>query len=61
MPSSDAFIAAAGDESLNILAGLVSKGLGVKENIVLVNKPEYIPLAESVGIDIAISPLLLAG
>jgi trk system potassium uptake protein TrkA len=61
VPSSDAFIAAAGDESLNILAGLVSKDLGVKENIVLVNRPEYIPLAQSVGIDIAISPLLLAG
>jgi len=61
VPSSDAFIAAAGDEALNILAGLVSKNLGVTQNIVLVNKPLYIPLAQSVGIDVAISPLLLAG
>jgi len=61
VPSSDAFIAASGDEALNILAGLVAKNLGVARNVVLVNKPEYIPLAQSVGIDVAVSPLLLAG
>lgn len=59
--SSDAFIAATGDEALNILAGLVAKNLGVSRSIVLVDKPEYIPLAEAVGVDVAVSPLLLCG
>lgn len=57
--SSDAFIAATGDESLNILAGLVAGKLGVSRNVVLVDNPEYIALAEEVGIDVAVSPLLL--
>lgn len=57
--SSDAFIAATGDESLNILAGLVAGKLGVSRNVVLVDNPEYIPLAEAVGVDVAVSPLLL--
>jgi len=61
VPSSDALIAASGDEALNILAGLVARNLGVARSVVLVNKPEYIPLAQSVGIDVAVSPLLLAG
>jgi len=58
---SDAFVAATGDESLNILAGLVAKDVGVSRNIVIVDEPEYIPLAEAVGVDVAMSPLLLCG
>jgi len=58
---SDAFVAATGDESLNILAGLVARDVGVSRNIVIVDEPEYIPLAEAVGVDVAMSPLLLCG
>ena len=58
---SDAFVAATGDESLNILAGLVARDVGVSRNIVVVDEPEYIPLAEAVGVDVAMSPLLLCG
>jgi len=58
---SDAFVAATGDESLNILAGLVARDLGVSRNIVVVDEPEYIALAETVGVDVAMSPLLLCG
>lgn len=57
--SSDALIAATESDELNILCGLVAKNLGVPRTLVLVNKPEYIPLAEMVNIDIALSPLLL--
>lgn len=59
--NADAFVATTGDESLNILAGLVSKDVGVSRNIVVVDEPEYIPLAEAVGVDVAMSPLLLCG
>jgi len=58
---SDAFVAATGDESLNILAGLVAKDVGVSRNIVVVDEPEYITLAEAVGVDVAMSPLLICG
>jgi trk system potassium uptake protein TrkA len=59
--SCDAFIATTGDESLNILVGLLAKSIGAARNIVVVDKPEYLPLAESVGVDIALSPLIIAG
>ena len=59
--NADTFIATTGDEALNILAGLVAKDLGASKNIVLVDNPEYIPLAEAVGVDVAMSPLLLCG
>jgi trk system potassium uptake protein TrkA len=61
IPSSDAFISATGDESLNILVGLLAKKLGVPKCIVVVDKPEYVALAESVGVDIALSPPIAAG
>lgn len=59
--SADAFIASTGDEALNIVAGLVAKNLGVARIIVVVDRPEYVGLAETVGLDVAISPVLLAG
>ena len=59
IPSADAFVAASESDEINILCGLLAKNLGVSRSLVLVNKPEYISLAESVGIDTAISPLLL--
>jgi len=58
--SCDAFIATTGDESLNILVGLLAKDIGAARNIVVVDKPEYLPLAESAGVDIALSPLIIA-
>jgi trk system potassium uptake protein TrkA len=57
----DAFVAATGDESLNILAGLLAKDVGTARSIVVVDKPEYITLAEAVGVNVALSPLLMAG
>jgi trk system potassium uptake protein TrkA len=59
--SSDALIAATESDELNILSGLVAGNLGASRTLVLVNKPEYVPLAEMVNIDIALSPLLLTG
>jgi trk system potassium uptake protein len=61
IPSSDVFISATGDESLNILVGLLAKKLGVPKCIVVVDKPEYVTLAESIGVDIALSPPIAAG
>ncbi|MFC1950897.1 Trk system potassium transporter TrkA [Chloroflexota bacterium] len=57
--AADAFIATTERSELNILLALLGKSLGIKRVLTLVDKPGYVPLAETVGIDIAISPLQL--
>jgi len=57
--SADAFISTTDRAELNILLGLLGKSLGIKRVLTMVDKPGYVPLAETVGIDIAISPLQL--
>ncbi len=59
VPSADAFVATTENDELNILCGLLAKSLGVPRSLVMVNNPGYIPLAEAVGIDVAVSPSLL--
>lgn len=58
IPAADAFVATTDNDELNILSGLLAKSLGVPRTIVQVNKPGYIALAETVGVDVAVSPLL---
>jgi trk system potassium uptake protein len=58
--SADALVATTERSELNILLGLLGKNLGIKRILTLVDRPSYIPLAETVGIDIALSPLQLA-
>lgn len=58
--SADAFIAAVDRDELNILISVLAKNLGTARSIAVVNRPEYIPLAEGIGVDIVVSPLLLA-
>lgn len=62
VPSADAFISTTESDELNILCALLAKNLGVPQTLIVLNKPGYIPLAEAIGVDIAISPLqLVAG
>lgn len=58
--SADAFIAAVDRDELNILISVLAKNLGTARSIAVVNRPEYISLAEGIGVDIVVSPLLLA-
>ena len=58
IPAADAFVATTDDDELNILCSLLAKNLGVPRTIIQVNKPGYIALAEAVGVDVAVSPLL---
>jgi len=59
VPSADAFVATTENDELNILCALLAKNLDVPRNLITLNKPGYIPLAEAIGVDMAISPLLL--
>lgn len=58
IPSADAFVATTESDELNILCGLLAKHLGVSRSVVMVRKPGYVPLAEEIGVDVAVSPLL---
>lgn len=56
----DAYIAVTRDEEDNILSCLMAKHLGVKKAIAHVEKLDYIPLANTIGIDALISKKLSA-
>lgn len=56
----DAFIAVTSDERTNLLTAMYAKRLGARQTIAGVGRGEYAPLAEALGVDITISPRLLA-
>ena len=56
----DAFIAVTGDDRTNMLASMYAKQLGSRLTIAGINRGEFSPLAEKLGVDITISPRLLA-
>jgi trk system potassium uptake protein TrkA len=60
VPRADAFVAATERDALNILAGQLVNSLGVPQCMIVVNRPEFISLAQSSGIDFAFSAPLLA-
>jgi trk system potassium uptake protein TrkA len=54
----DVFIAVTQDDQSNILCSLLAKRHGARRAIALVNQPEYVNLAPTLGIDFCISPRL---
>jgi trk system potassium uptake protein TrkA len=56
----DTFIAVTNDEEDNILISLLGKNLEVSRVISLINKPEYISLIRSLGVDIVVSPRIVS-
>ena len=57
--NADAVVAATDNDELNILATLLAKNIGVSRTLTVINKPDYIPLAEAAGIDVAGSPAII--
>jgi trk system potassium uptake protein TrkA len=57
--SADAFVSTAASDELNILCALLAKNIGVPRSLIVLNNPGYVRLAEAIGVDLAISPLLL--
>ena len=51
----DAFIAVTDDEESNIISCLMAKHLEVKKTVALVSKPDFIPLAQTIGLDAVIN------
>lgn len=54
----DLFCAVSDDEQLNMMASLLARKLGARKTAVLVNQPEYVPVMQSLGVDIVINPRL---
>ena len=52
----DAFVAVSDNEESNILSCMLAKKLGTGLAVASINKPEYLSLAETVGIDHIVSP-----
>jgi len=56
----DTFIAVTEDEETNVMISLLTKKMGVRRVMTLVNKVGYSPLVHSIGIDVVVSPRLAA-
>ncbi|MBK9098428.1 MAG: Trk system potassium transporter TrkA [bacterium] len=56
----DAFVAVTEDAETNIITCLMAKHLGVKKTIGLVDKVDYIPLTQTIGLDSLINKKLIA-
>lgn len=54
----DMVIAALGDENDNLFAALQAKRLGARRVAALIDTPERMPFASTIGVDIVLSPLL---
>ena len=56
----DAFVAVTSDEEKNILIALLAKRMGARRVVVAINRAAYLPLVYQIGVDVAISPSLIA-
>jgi trk system potassium uptake protein TrkA len=56
----DAFVAVTGDDRANLLAAMYARRLGARRTIAGISRAEFAPLSEALGVDITISPRLLA-
>ena len=56
----DAFVAVTGDDRANLLAAMYARQLGARITIAGMSRGEFAPLAEALGVDLTISPRMLA-
>jgi len=56
----DMFIAVTGKQEINLMSSLIAKNYNVQKTIARVNEPEYKGVFESLGIDVVVSPELVA-
>ncbi len=56
----DAFVAVTGDDRANLLAAMYARQLGARQTIAGISRTEFAPLSDALGVDITVSPRLLA-
>ena len=54
----DAYLALTGDDEVNIIASLLSKRLGANKAVALVNRVDFLPMAQLLGINSTFSTRL---
>jgi trk system potassium uptake protein TrkA len=52
----DVFVAATNDDERNIMAGVLAREVGAKTVVCVVQQPDFAPLVERLGIDLAVTP-----
>jgi len=52
----DVFVAATGDDERNIMAGVLAREVGARMSVAIVHQPDFAPLVERLGIDLAVTP-----
>jgi len=55
----DAFLGLSDQDERNLISCQLTRNMGAKRTVALVNKPDYVNLYEQLGVDVAISPRLL--
>ena len=58
---SDIFVATCGEDEVSLMSALQAREMGVRQVTVMVNRADYAPLVERLGIQHAISPRILTG
>jgi trk system potassium uptake protein TrkA len=58
LADADAFLAMMGDDEDNIIASLLARRLGVKKVVALIDRLNYLPLVQRLGINTTVSPRL---
>jgi len=58
--TADLVVAVTNGDTTNILASLLAKHHGAKKSITRISRPDFIPLLGKLGIDVALSPRLVA-
>jgi trk system potassium uptake protein TrkA len=56
----DAFLALTNDDEDNIIAALLARRLGARKVVALINRLNYLPLAQRLGVNTTVSPRLAA-
>jgi len=56
----DAFLALTGHDEDNLIASLLARKLGARKVVALINKLNYLPMAQRLGINTSVSPRLAA-
>ena len=59
MNEADFYLSLSEDDEDNILSALLAKKHGAKRALVITNDPEYLPILDSIGMDITINPRLI--
>lgn len=55
----DGYIAVTEDEETNIISCLMAKHMGVRRTLALVNRPDYLPIMSSIGLDAAVDKQMI--